>query len=255
MDESKNKIEELNAELQSYKKQLTDFVESAAHDLHAPLRKLSILTEKLVAKHESLFNNEAKEYVKRIQTCIAEMNSLISGLTELASVKVESEAFTECDLNLVVKEILETMSEEIEEKRAVINTDRLPVVRGNKFQYTQLFRNLFENAIKFNKEDISVKIDLTTQLVTAEEKNFFELEKQKKYYRIEMIDNGIGFKQAYAEKIFQPFVRLHARSKYEGSGLGLTICKKIVMNHKGIIYAEGNENKGSLFALILPESP
>jgi signal transduction histidine kinase len=183
------------------------------------------------------------------------MKSLINGLTELTSVNIVAETFTECDLNLVVKEILRIMNEDTEEKKAVININRLPVVHGNEFQYKQLFKNLFENAIKFSKKNIPVKIDVNARLATAEEQNVFGLEKQKKYYRIEMEDNGIGFNQDYAEKIFQPFVRLHPRSNYEGSGLGLAICKKIVMNHKGIIYAEANENKGSVFVLILPESP
>jgi light-regulated signal transduction histidine kinase (bacteriophytochrome) len=255
MDESKNKIEELNSEIKAYKEQLTDFVESAAHDLHAPLRKLSVLMERLITKHEPLFDTDAKEYVNRIQTCITEMKSLVDGLTELARVDAETTGFTACDLNVIVKEMLEMMSEETKGKNAVINIGHLPVIQGNAFQYRQLFKNLFENAIKFNKKNIPDRIDIKTGLITAEEKNLFNLENQKKYYKIEIADNGIGFNQNYAEKIFQPFVRLHSRSKYEGSGLGLAICKKIVMNHKGIIYAEGNENKGSRFVLILPESP
>jgi len=147
------------------------------------------------------------------------------------------------------------IKEEIEEKNVVINIGRLPVIQGNDFQYRQLFKNLFENAIKFSKKNIPLKVDVKTKSVTEDEKYLFKLENQKKFYRIEIGDNGIGFNQNYAEKIFQPFVRLHSRAKYEGKGLGLAICKKIVMNHKGIIYAEGNENKGSRFVLILPESP
>jgi len=104
MDELKDKIEELNSEIKTYKEQFTDFVESAAHDLHAPLRKLSVLIERLVAKHEPLFDSDAKEYVNRIQTCIEEMKSLINGLTELARVDAETNGFTACDLNVIADE-------------------------------------------------------------------------------------------------------------------------------------------------------
>jgi signal transduction histidine kinase len=255
MDGLKDKIEQLNSEIKAYKAQHIDFVESAAHDLHAPLRKLSVLIERLIAKHEPLFSSDAKEYVNRIQTCIEEMRSLINGLTELARTDAETNEFIACDLNVIIKETLQMMREEIEKKNAVVYIDPLPVIQGSDFQYRQLFKNLFENAIKFSQKDIPTKIEVKVESIAAEEENRFNLENQKKYHKIEIRDNGIGFNQNYAEKIFEPFTHLHPRSKYDGNGLGLAICKKIVMNHKGIIYAEGNENKGSRFVLILPESP
>jgi signal transduction histidine kinase len=255
MDELKDKIEQLRSEMKACKAQHIDFVESAAHDLHAPLRKLSVLIERLIAKREPLFDSDAKEYVKRIQTCISEMRSLINGLTELARADAETNEFIACDLNVIIKETLQMMREEIEEKHAVVYIDRLPIIQGNDFQYRQLFKNLFENAIKFSQKNIPAKIEVKAGSIAAEEENRFNLENHKKYHKIEIRDNGIGFNQNYAEKIFEPFAHLHSRSKYNGSGLGLAICKKIVMNHKGIIYAEGNENKGSRFVLILPESP
>jgi len=166
-----------------------------------------------------------------------------------------TDSTTKCDLHLIVNQVLEMMNEEIEGKHTLIQTDHLPVVYGNSFQYEQLFKNLFENAMKFSKKNIPVKIDVRTNMVTSEEKILFALKSDKKYYRIDITDNGIGFNQSYAEKIFEPFVRLHPKSQYEGSGLGLTICKKIVTNHNGIIYAEGNEKEGSRFVLFLPEIP
>jgi len=241
-------------EIKTYKDQVSDFVESAAHDLHAPLRKLSVLIDRVFTKHPEQFSADAKEYVTRINTCIEEMRSLIDGLTELAKADAHTFAFVDCDLNVIVQQTLEMMNEEVTEKHAKIEINPLPIVKGNYVQYQQLFKNLLENAIKFSGKEISPEICISSQLIGRDEKIFFNLPLGDKYYKIEIGDNGIGFNQVNAEKIFEPFVRLHSKSEYEGSGLGLSICKKIVDNHHGIIYAEGDENKGSRFTLILPET-
>jgi signal transduction histidine kinase len=241
-------------EIKTYNEQVSDFVEAAAHDLHAPLRKLSILIDRVFTKHAEQFSADAKEYVTRINTCVEEMRSLIDGLTELARADAQTFAFVDCDLNSNVQQTLEMMNEEIQEKRAVIEINPLPVVKGNPIQYRQLFKNLLENAIKFSRKDMSPEICISSEPVQKDEIFFFKLPLNKNYYKIEVSDNGIGFNQVNAERIFEPFVRLHSKSEYEGSGLGLTICKKIADNHHGIIYAEGVENGGSRFTLILPET-
>jgi signal transduction histidine kinase len=241
-------------EIKTCKEQVSDFVEAAAHDLHAPLRKLSILIDRVFTKHTENFPADAKEYVARINTCIEEMRSLIDGLTELAKADAHRFAFTDCDLNIIMQQTVDMMNEEIKEKHAKIEVNPLPVVKGNYVQYQQLFKNLLENAIKFSNKDVSPEICIYSEPMESDEKIFFNLPLNKKYYKIEISDNGIGFNQLNAEKIFEPFVRLHSRSEYEGSGLGLSICKKIADNHDGIIYAEGDENKGSRFTLILPET-
>jgi light-regulated signal transduction histidine kinase (bacteriophytochrome) len=241
-------------EIKTYKEQVSDFVEAAAHDLHAPLRKLSILIDRVFTKHAEQFPADAKEYVTRINTCIEEMRSLIDGLTELAKAEAHTVAFVDCDLSIIMQQTLEVMNEEIKEKHAKIEVNPLPVVKGNYVQYQQLFKNLLENAIKFSRKGVSPEVCIGSEPMERDEKIFFNLPLDKKYYKIEMGDNGIGFNQVNAEKIFEPFVRLHSKSEYEGSGLGLSICKKIADNHDGIIYAEGDENKGSRFTLILPET-
>ena len=131
----------------------------------------------------------------------------------------------------------------------------LPTLRGSEIQYKQLFKNLFENAIKFRQLNSIPSIQVITKPSTDQEKKLFGLEREKKYFTIEFRDNGIGFEEHNAEKIFEPFVRLHPKSEYEGNGLGLFICKKIVANHRGIIYALANEKEGARFMLILPETP
>ena len=241
-------------EIKIYKDQVSDFVEAAAHDLHAPLRKLSILIDRVFTKHAEQFPADAKEYVTRINRCIEEMRLLIDGMTELAKAEVHAFAFVDCDLNIIIQQTLDVLNEEIKEKNAKIEVNPLPVIKGNHVQYQQLFKNLLENAIKFSRKDVSPAICISCEAMKRDEKFFFKLPLNKEYYKIEISDNGIGFNQVNAEKIFEPFVRLHSKSEYEGSGLGLSICKKIADNHDGIIYAEGEENKGSRFTLILPET-
>jgi len=242
-------------ETNTYNSKVSDFVEAAAHDLHAPLRKLSVLIDRVFSKHSDQFTSDSHEYITRINTCIDQMRSLIDGLTELAKADAQTIALTECDLNVIVQQTLNVMNEEIEQKHAHIEIDRLPVVEGNPTQYKQLFKNLFENAIKFSNKNGSIKICVPSGELDEQEKNIFSLPIEKKFYQIEIQDNGIGFDQQHAKKIFEPFVRLHSKSEYDGSGLGLSICQKIVANHHGVIYAEGNENHGSRFILILPETP
>jgi len=241
-------------EIKTHKEQVSDFVEAAAHDLHAPLRKLSVLIDRVFTKHADEFSDDAKEYITRIDTCIEEMRLLIDGLSELARVDGHAIEETNCDLNEVVSRAEDMLSEEISEKQAKIGVNRLPVVKGNCVQFQQLFKNLLENAIKFTDKDMLPVICISAELVGRDEKMFYKLPLDKKYYKIEVSDNGIGFNQVNAEKIFEPFVRLHSKSEYEGSGLGLSICKKITDKHHGIIYAEAEENKGSRFTLILPET-
>jgi light-regulated signal transduction histidine kinase (bacteriophytochrome) len=241
-------------EIKTHKEQVSDFVEAAAHDLHAPLRKLSVLIDRVFAKHGNEFSDDAKEYIMRIDTCIEEMRSLIDGLAELARADGHPVEMNDCDLNEVVRKTKDMLKEEIREKQAKIEVNSLPVVKGNYVQYQQLFKNLLENAIKFSSKDVPPDICISSESIQRDEKMFYKLPLSKKYFKIEISDNGIGFNQVNAEKIFEPFVRLHSKSEYEGSGLGLSICKKITDNHHGIIYAEGEENKGSRFTLILPET-
>ncbi|HEV8504433.1 MAG TPA: ATP-binding protein [Chitinophagaceae bacterium] len=241
-------------ETKTYKEQVSDFVEAAAHDLHAPLRKLSILIDRVFTKHGDQFSPDAKEYITRINTCVDEMRSLIDGLTELAKTDAHTFAFVDCDLNIIVAETLEMMKEETKQARARIEVNPLPVVKGNPVQYQQLFKNLIENALKFTRKGVAPDICISSESLGKDENIFFSLPLNTDYHKIEVSDKGIGFNQLNAERIFEPFVRLHSKSEYEGSGLGLSICKKIAGNHDGIIFAEGNENEGSRFTLILPEN-
>jgi signal transduction histidine kinase len=249
MDEQKN-----NGAVESGEEKFYEFIERAAHDLQAPLRKISVLVERAFKKDENKFDNDTNEYIRRIESCVDEMKLLLDGLLGLVRTDAGSDVHEVCDLDKIVREILENMDEEIKNKRVVVHIDVLPTVQGNTTLYTQMLKNLLGNAIKFSRGDIDSGVEIKTTILDDEERNKFHLT-NKKYYRIEISDNGIGFHSSNDKKIFEPFVRLHPRSEYEGNGLGLFICKKIVARHNGIIYAEGNEKEGARFILILPETP
>lgn len=249
------RIEQLNLALEDYKKNYSEFIDIAIHDLHAPIRKLSILTEMLTAKYADIAQNDAQaqEWITRINGCLTDLRLLIDGLSELANATADSMKYTSCDLSDLIKEVLSELEPAIKEKGAVIIKSNLPIIEGDTIQLKQLFKNILDNAIRFSKKDISPEITISSQTLTDEEKNLLELPQARQYYKIDVSDNGIGFKQEYAQKIFQPFIRLNGKSAFPGSGLGLAICKRIVDNHRGILFAESIENNSTRFTLILPE--
>ena len=235
------------------RQQYIEFVEIAAHDLQAPLRKLSVLTERLTNKYAAPGNEDAQEYVQRINTCIGDMRDLINGLSEFASLNTDIIEPVACDLDTFIKRILHELETGIAEKNVRIEKTALPVVDADKKQIYQLFKKIVENVFKFAKHHIPLTIHFQSHSLTPEEKLQHNLDTGRSYHKIEIEDNGIGFKQQYAEKIFHPLVRLNGKSGYPGVGLGLAMCEKIVRNHQGIIYGEGTENEGARFTIILPE--
>jgi len=236
----------------SFDKEYMEFADLAVHDLDAPLRKLSVLVDMLTSKVAT--DKDAQLYIERIGNCIGDMRLLIDDLAVWAKIQPEDKQWTPCVIDEVVQQSLEEMPARIKNKQVVITTYSLPVIEGNADQLVQLFHVLLENAIEYNKKDTAPDVQVRSSVLAADEKQQWALSEDRVYYKIEIIDNGIGFKDEHSEKIFKPFVRLHGKSQHPGTGIGLAICKKIVDVHDGIIYAEGRENEGAKFILILPES-
>ncbi len=249
-------IDQLSLPTEDHKKNYAEFIDFAIHDLDAPLRKLSMLIERLTSKYKGISENDeqAQEWLTRINECVIHMRSLIDDLSELSGVSYEVAKKDKCNTGDLVKEILLESAPEIKEKKVIITQSGLPVIEGSEIQLKQLFKNILENAIRFSKKDSPPEININSVKLSGEEKKLHALKPGKEYFKIEVSDNGIGFKQAYAQKIFQPFVRLNARPAFAGNGLGLAICKRIIDNHKGMLYAEAVENSGAKFILILPET-
>ena len=241
-----------NKSASNYQKDYAEFIELAAHDLDAPLRKLSVLIDRLVNKIDPV--DDIAGYITRIQTCLSDMRSMIDSLSLLAGITTLVPENNTCSIDDIVRETIEELLPKEQDRKNVKVTSPLPALLGDSTQYKQLFRNLLRNAILFGKNETISSIELYSELLSPEEKKYFNLPGNHTYFKIVIADNGIGFRQEYSERIFQPFVRLHGKSEYPGHGIGLAICKKIVGNHQGIIYAEGNTNEGARFILILPQT-
>ena len=238
---------------QDYGKDYAELIDLAAHDLDAPLRKISLLMERLAHKSKSGPGPDIDDYIGRIQANIADMRLLVDSLTNLARINAVTPEKAFCNTGDIVGEISSRWVERLRNKKLELSVSPLPGLYGDRGQLKQLFSNLLDNSIKFSKE-AGGNISVNSSSLTQEEKQRYPLNFTTAYGKITVADNGIGFRDEYAKKIFEPFVRLNARSRYPGSGMGLAICKKIVENNNGIIYAKGEENKGADFTIILPQS-
>ncbi len=240
-------------ELDRSNKELEEFAYVASHDLQEPLRKITTFGERLQAKFEKELGDEGKIYLTRMMAGAENMRLLIENLLEFSRLSHKDQPFRKCNLNILLKEVQAELELITEETNARISSNELPALEVVPSQIRQLFNNLISNAIKFRAPGISPVITITSQKISSKEKKEYSLSAEAAFYKITVTDNGIGFEQGYAKKIFQIFQRLHGKAEYTGSGIGLTICKKIAENHNGLIFATSTPGKGASFTVILPE--
>lgn len=252
-DYEKN-LQQKIAELDRSNKELEEFAYIASHDLQEPLRKITAFSERLQEKAVSEIGEDGQLYLQRILVATQNMRLLIDNLLEFSRTNRHKDALEKIDLNIVLKEVFTDLELKIEETNTIIECSSMPLLTAYYSQMKQLFTNILSNAIKFKKPGEPPRIIISCEELTDKEKNNHSLVSDKKYYKIIISDYGIGFEQEYAFKIFHIFQRLHGKAEYPGSGIGLAICKKIVDNHHGIIYAEGKPLKGATFSIILPEN-
>jgi PAS domain S-box-containing protein len=246
-------LEKTINELNRSNKELEEFAYVASHDLQEPLRKLSTFTERLTTRYSDKLDDDGKMYAERIMAATNNMRSLIENLLEFSRVAKSSAAFEQVELNDILNQSLQDNELSLEETGTKIVYDKLPTINAIRTQMLQLFNNLISNAIKFRKKDAEQVIKISCNETPFNIKNKHVLSIDKTYYTIQVKDKGIGFEQEYAERIFQIFQRLHGKVEYPGTGVGLAIVKKIIDNHKGVIYAEGTPGEGSIFTIIVPE--
>ena len=177
---------------------------------------------------------------------------IIDDLLEFSRAARTEASFQQVDLNKVIRSVITDLELKIDETKAEIKTEELPVIEGIESQLDRVFNNLICNAIKFRKPGTVPEIHISSSMLGRKERESLGLS-EGLYYKINIKDNGIGFEPEYAEKIFQLFQRLHGKVEYPGSGVGLAICKKIIERHEGIIYATSTGGKGSVFSIILPQ--
>jgi hypothetical protein len=245
-------IEERNRELESNNKELSAFNYVASHDLQEPLRKIQTFISRIADKEQEKFSDSGKEYMSRIQNAIDRMRLLIDDLLQFSRTNKAEKVFEDVDLNSLLENSKQELSQSIEDKKAVITQHKLPTVKVIPFQIQQLFTNLISNSLKYSKAEIAPTISIEYEEISAKNIKNIPAKKGMKFHKITFTDNGIGFEQDYAEKIFALFSRLHNKNEYSGTGIGLAICKKIAENHQGYIFAEGEPNKGATFTFYLP---
>lgn len=247
-------LEEKIQELNRSNVELEEFAYVASHDLQEPLRKLTTFSERLQVKYKKELGKEGIQYLDRIAAATQNMRILIENLLEYSRITRSVKFFRYTDVTKLLEEAKADLELKIEEFQIVINSPQLPHMEVIPSQIKQLFINLLSNSIKFKKPDQQCIIKITCEKLSHYEKNGSNGEPDRPYYKVVIKDNGIGFEREYAEKIFQIFQRLHGKAEYPGSGIGLAICKKIVDNHNGIIYATGHPGEGAAFSFIIPEN-
>jgi signal transduction histidine kinase len=255
---SEEKVKNLNVQLLQYidkleeaNKELDRVAFMASHDLQEPLRKILIFNDRLQIRLAENLDDESARYINRIRSTALRLQQLIKDIMTFSKISFEKSAFVNCDPGDIVKEILLEMDEAIREKQAVIHLDELPQLYVNPNLFRPLFYNLISNALKYSKKDVPPVIKIYSEK-SGDKKAGSEANASEKYHRIYIEDNGIGFEQKYSDQIFMMFKRLHHSHEYDGTGIGLALCKKIVEEHNGFISAISSLNIGSTFIISLP---
>ncbi|MES2517434.1 MAG: ATP-binding protein, partial [Bacteroidota bacterium] len=244
------KVEELNRSNQ----ELEQFAYIASHDLQEPLRKITAFGDRLSTKFTEQLGSDGLFYISRMIDAANRMKILMENLLSYSRASRKLEPVASVDLEIVLENVLSDLEMKVQETDAQIFLGEMPVIQALPSQMHQLFQNLISNSLKFVKPNGKPKISIESNLATKDELNKLGIPlKAKKYYKITVSDEGIGFDAEYAEKIFIIFQRLHGRSEFEGTGLGLAICKKIIDNHQGQIVAQSTLNEGAKFMVFLPD--
>ncbi|KRD61348.1 hypothetical protein ASE40_07365 [Flavobacterium sp. Root935] len=247
-------LEQTNYALKHSNEELAQFAYVASHDLQEPLRKIRIFAGLL---QEENSGRNPKTLVEKIAFSAARMSQLISDLLSFSRLIQPEKSLQPVDLNKVIENIWTDFELAIEEKKAVIEMGKLPVVQAVGLQMNQLFYNLMSNSLKFTNPEVIPQIKVSSTLVSREYVAQFTDSPLVlgEYHHISFTDNGIGFKEDYKNKIFEIFKRLHGQNIFPGSGIGLALCRRIVMNHQGVLFAESQLGEGCTFHIFLPDFP
>jgi signal transduction histidine kinase len=250
--EAEAAIREYADSLERSNRDLMDFANITSHDLQEPLRKISTFTDMLLTRHADNLDAQGKDYLQRIRNSAGRLQSLIIDLLTFSRISTKTQPTEQVDLGSILNQVLTDLELQIEQTNATVNVCDTPLIYADPVQMHQLFLNLISNGIKFHKPDTTPIVEVASSLKTgqAEPENGRILDGT--FYEIKVTDNGIGFNEKYLDRIFQPFQRLHQRDEYEGTGMGLAICRKIVERHGGNITAKSKPGQGATFIVEIP---
>lgn len=234
-------LNDANTELQRSNRELQDFAFVASHDLQEPLRKIQAFGDRLTTKHGPQLTDEARDYLTRMQSAASRMHTLINDLLTFSRVTTKAQPFVETDLDKVAREVLSDLEIRVQESEGRVELGELPTIQADPLQMRQLMQNLIGNALKFHRPDTPPLITIMSDGRSTEG-----------FLTVTFADNGIGFDEKYLDRIFTPFQRLHGRNEYEGTGIGLAVCRKIVERHGGTLTARSTPGEGSTFIVHLP---
>ena len=254
--ERTRQLNQANTQLKHSNDKLQHFASVASHDLQEPLRKVFTFSQLLAEEYSQELDREGVDLLGRMQRAVERMSGLIRDILSYSRLTTQTATPTPVNLGDIVSEVLSDLELTIQEKQAIIRVDSLPTVTGAASQLRQLFQNLLSNSLKFQANGTRPVVEVTVNqtspqamppalasLLRSDETLFWE---------ISIVDNGIGFDEQHRERIFQLFERLHGRSQYEGTGIGLALCKQIVEQHNGFITARSQPGAGAVFSVYLP---
>ncbi len=244
-------LETKNTELAKSYKEMEEFAYVASHDLQEPLRKINTFSERLKDKCGESLHQDCALYLDRIIDGTSRMRVLIENLLALSRTKRHADYFKPTNLDEILSEVIADLEVRMAQQSSVVLHAPLPTIDAIPTQMHQLFLNIFTNSLKFVKDNQPVLIKINYEFLSETQKDEYGLDITQEYVYIQIEDNGIGFENSYAETIFTPFKRLHGRSEYEGTGIGLAICKKVAQNHGGIIWAKSSLGNGATFHIVL----
>jgi light-regulated signal transduction histidine kinase (bacteriophytochrome) len=240
LENTQSLMNEYATELERSNRELQDFAYVVSHDLQAPLRKVDVFGDRLLTNYSGLLDERGQDYIRRMQNASSRMRSLIEDLLLFSRVTTQAKPFTAVNLNNVIAAVLADLETKIDESNGRVICEELPTIEADPTQMNQLFQNLIENALKFQRQGVPPVIMIASQTT------------QNEAILITISDNGVGFEQHYEDRIFKVFERLHTQDEYEGTGIGLAICRRIIERHHGRVTVKSQPDEGTQFTIVLP---
>ncbi len=246
------KLSSFAARLENSNRELQDFAYVASHDLQEPLRKVQAFGDRLKQKYGEVIGVDGKDFLERMQSAARRMQNLIDDLLSFSRVTTKASPFKQVDLNKIAQEVMSDLEVRIQQTGGQIQAGVLPVIEADSVQMRQLLQNLIGNALKFHKPDGKPMVTISARILAPNETPAAGPPRSEPMCELSITDNGIGFDEKYLDRIFAVFQRLHSRAAYEGTGIGLAICRKIAERHGGTITARSKEGEGASFIVTMP---